>query len=87
MKETFVELCGFGETKPFECVGTYEEVQYAVSETIKKLESKNLELPYLLKFYKENYKMREGKFLKFYNENNYLPKDFDEILRKEIFKD
>ncbi len=87
LKETFVELCGFGETKPFECVGTYEEVQYAVSETINKLESKNLELPYLLKFYKENYKMREGKFLKFYNENNYLPKDFDDILRNEIFKD
>ena len=86
LKETFIELCGFGETKPFECVGTYEEVQYAVSKTIEKLESNNKSLPFLLKFYKENYDLRDGEFLKFYNENNYLPKEFDQILRRKIFE-
>lgn len=86
LKETFIELCGFGETKPFECVGTYEEVQYAISKTIEKLESNNKKLPFLLNFYKENYDLRDGEFLKFYNENNYLPKEFDQILRRKIFE-
>ena len=44
---TFIELCGYGEIKPFECVGTYSEVRYAVSETIRKYEDKP-NLPYLL---------------------------------------
>ena len=86
LKETFIELCGFGETKPFECVGTYEEVQYAISKTIEKLESNNKSLPFLLNFYKENYDLRDGEFLKFYNENNHLPKEFDQILRRKIFE-
>jgi hypothetical protein len=37
LKETFIELCGFGETKPFECVGTYEEVRFAISKKIEKI--------------------------------------------------
>ena len=87
LKETFIELCGFGETKPFECVGTYEEVQYAISKTIENLERNNKKLPFLLNFYKENYDLRDGEFLKFYNENNHLPKEFDQILRRKIFED
>ena len=38
LEKTFIELCGFGDIKPFECVGTYEEVQYAVVKTIEKYE-------------------------------------------------
>ena len=34
--ETFIELLGYSENKPFECVGTFEEVRLAVEETIKK---------------------------------------------------
>ena len=48
--ETFKELLGYKETKPWECVGTYQEVRYAVSLIIKKLE--NQKLPYLLEYYK-----------------------------------
>ncbi len=36
--ETFIELTGNGETKPFECVGTFEEVCFAISKTISNLE-------------------------------------------------
>lgn len=87
LRKTFLELCGFEKTKPFECVGTYEEVRYAISKTIKNLEAQNEELPLLLKYYRENFKLVDGNFLKFYNENNFLPKEFDKILRQKIFGD
>ena len=46
--DIFIELTGYGKTKPFECVGTYEEVRYAITKTISKLDKQ----PYLLKYYK-----------------------------------
>ena len=86
---TFIELCGYGKTKPFECVGTFEEVNYAVSKTIQNLNSKNIQLPYLLKYYSENYKLlnTDIDITKRYNEENNLPKEFDNILRKAILDD
>lgn len=85
--ETFKELCGYGKTKPFECVGTYEEVNYAITVTIKALEQKKIELPYLLQFYKDNYKLVDTTedLTKRYNEMNNLPEEFDTILKENIF--
>ncbi len=87
--KTFIELCGYGETKPFECVGTYEEVKFAISKTIQELNKKNVKLPYLLKYYNENYELTNTDIdiTKRYNEQNNLPKEYDEILRKAIFND
>lgn len=51
--ETFKGLCGYGDIKPFECVGTFEEVNYAVNKAIEQYG--NSKLPYLLKYYKEHY--------------------------------
>ncbi len=53
--ETFIGLCGYGKIKPFECVGTFEEVNYAVNKAIEQYGESNL--PYLLKYYKDNYKI------------------------------
>ena len=85
--ETFKELTGNGKTKPFDCVGTFEEVNFAVSKTIKNLESQNIQLPYLLKYYNENYELVDTKndITKKYNEENNLNKEQNEILRKEVF--
>lgn len=80
---TFIELCGYAENKPFECVGTYQEIRYAISKTIQNIDG---ELPFLLKYYKDNFEMIECNILEFYNENNNLPQQFDEILRKKIFE-
>lgn len=84
--ETFKELCGYGKTKPFECVGTYEEVNYAITVTIKKLEQENEELPYLLQFYKNNYKLVDTAedLTKRYNEINSIPEEFEAILKENI---
>lgn len=53
---TFIELTGNGKVKPFECVGTFEEVNYALSKTIKDFKD---ELPFLLRYYKDNYKLSD----------------------------
>lgn len=82
--ETFKELLGYSKTKPFECVGTFSEVRYAVSLVIKKQDNN---LPYLLKYYKDNYELElDHKFESTYNDINNLDKHFKEILKKELDK-
>ena len=83
---TFIELCGYGEIKPFECVGTYEEINFAISKLILDLESKNKKLPYMLEYYKNNYKVDVSNnylLTQFSSENN-LPEEFAEILKGKI---
>lgn len=89
--KTFVELTGNGETKPFECVGTYEEVCFAISKTISKLQEslQEEELPYLLKYYKENFKLsnlNDDLTARYVNENN-LTEEQNKILKEAIFND
>lgn len=85
--KTFIDLTGNGETKPFECVGTFEEVNFAISLTISKLGDKYL--PYLLKYYKENFKLSDisNDITKRFNEENNLTKEQLELLKKEIYND
>ena len=78
----FIELCGYGETKPFECVGTYSEIRFAISQTIENLEGQ--ELPYLLNYYKENFELSKANLLNYYNEHNNLPEEFENILKKSL---
>lgn len=79
--KTFIELCGYGKTKPFECVGTYREIRYALTKTIEKLGDN---LPYLLKYYKENFELSKEELLSYYNENNNVPEEFENILKEKI---
>lgn len=83
----FIELTGNGETKPFDCVGTFEEVNFAISKTIENRENQKEELPYLLKYYKDNYKLLDtnNDITKRYNEENNLNAEQNAILRKEVF--
>lgn len=83
----FIELCGYGKTKPFECVGTFEEVNFAISKTIQSLNKNNIQLPYLLNYYNANYKLANTQedIIKRYNEENNLPKEFDKIIKEAIF--
>lgn len=82
--KTFIELCGYGETKPFECVGTYSEIRYAITETIKMLENDNKQLPYLLKYYKDNFELSNENMLDFYNEEHNVPVEFEQILKDNL---
>lgn len=84
---TFKELLGRGDNKPFECVGTYEEVNYAISKTIKQLEQNNETLPYLLQYYKDNYELLDTDKIYLegeYNEEHHLNNYFEDIIKKAI---
>ena len=76
----FKELIGDALTKPFECVGEIKEVRYALSKTISKLDN----LPYLLKYYKDNYEMVDEPLESNYNETNNLPDEYAEILKERL---
>ena len=83
----FLELTGKSNTKPFDCVGTFEEVNFAISRTIQNIERAKQNLPYLLQYYKENYKLVDttNDITKRYNEENNLTNEQNEMLRKEVF--
>ncbi len=87
--KTFIELAGYGETKPFECVGTYEEVRFAITSTIKNLERKNEKLPYLLQFYKDKYELSDLSLdiTKRYNDENNLTDELNNILKEAVLSD
>ncbi len=54
MSDDFEALAGFARVKPFECVGTVEEVRCALVMTIQKYEAAGTALPLLLKSYMKN---------------------------------
>lgn len=85
--EIFCQLTGNGEVKPFDCVGTFEEVNFAISKTIENIELKGEKLPYLLNYYKNNYRIVDTSIdiTKRYNDENNLTDEQNEILRKEVF--
>lgn len=76
--ETFRDLIGVTDNKPFDCVGTYEEVNFAIQKRIKN----GGNLPYLLDYYNKNIniKVRED-LLSHYDENNNLPKEFIALVK------
>ena len=79
----FKEIIGYSENKPFDCVGTYEEARYAISLVINKLD----ELPYLLKYYKDNYELElDGSLIEKYNTENNIDNYYDDLVRKELDK-
>ena len=85
--ETFIELIGKGANKPFDCVGTYEEVNFAVSKTIENLKINKVNLPKLLQYYIDNYGLVDtsNDITKRYNEENNLTSEQDELLKREVF--
>ena len=83
----FEQLIGLTETKPFECVGTIDEVNASLCETIKR---RSGNLPYLLEYYKAttNYLKYKNEnistLLNAYNDKHFLTKKFEDILKKNI---
>lgn len=82
----FLELTGNRKTKPFDCVGTFEEVNFAISKTIENLTMEKKQLPYLLEYYKENYQLINTKndITKNYNEENNLTEEQNKLLKNAL---
>lgn len=79
--QTFIDLTWNSDNKPFECVWTYDEVNYAIALTIKKLD---WDLPYLLQYYIDNFEVKDYDLLNYFNEENNLDPEFLEILKKAL---
>lgn len=91
MLEYFIELIGHSEHKPFECVGSIDEVNLAVSLAIRSIEERGEALPYLFAEYKERGYYSPGdigrkykEYCTYFNEQNLLPPDFKNILVREM---
>ena len=81
----FKEILGFTDSKPFECVGTYEEARYAVSLVIDR--EKDDKLDYLLEYYKNHYDLElDGSEILRYNENNNLNSYYNNLVKEEVKK-
>lgn len=78
MEKYFLELIGAAETKPFECIGTIEEVNYAMNRISKDDSS------YLTNLYKEKYyKKVDIDLSKIYYEHN-VSDEYLELLKEAI---
>jgi hypothetical protein len=87
----FIQLLGLTEHKPFECVGSIDEVNLAVSLAVRSREANGAALPLLMNEYKnrglyhpETIDARLKACLEAYDSRNLLPADFAEILKKEM---
>lgn len=87
MRPVLEQLVGILEEKPFECVGSRDEINTAIVLAIDKMEQEGEELPVLLSYYKETdlynrYKEIGDKFSSFYDEENLLPPSWSNLVRE-----
>ena len=83
MLDTMYQLIGISEEKPFECVGSRDEINTALCIAVEKNKEN---LPYLLREYVKTdlykiYKDRENPYKSYYNEENQLPAYFEKIIK------
>jgi hypothetical protein len=82
------QLSGMTGAKPFDCIGTAEEVNAALHMTLARIPETSL--PELLKLYKSSdlyprYKdFDSGTLLHSFNETHFLPKEYEALLRSKI---
>ena len=81
LEKDFIDLIGMGETKPFECVGSINEVIYALNRIISNYEG---ELPYLLKLYSDKYQREEVIDLSYLDDENNVIGEYLDILRENV---
>lgn len=85
LKSYFDQLTGLSETKPFDCVGTIDDVNTAIVMAIKKNSSSPL--PYLLAHYKagprwEEYQNKNAQnLLKQFNDQHFLSATHEQLLK------
>lgn len=98
LKDIFIDLIGRGKSKPFECVGTIEEINFAICKKIQILKYSTQDLPLLLKFYFERFMKNniknvekyindnEKDLLYSYNATNNVSGVFEELIKEKIAK-
>ena len=79
LEEYFLGLVLEDRLKPFECVGTRLEINYALQEALRTKK----DLPYLLKLYRDNYMkdvISDEEVNEYWNSENFIPEEYLKIL-------
>ncbi len=82
------ELCGMVDQKPFECVGSRDEVNTAIRQTIAKFTKEGKEIPALFRKYMETpfyipYREEDNIYLNFFEKTNNVPDFLIDRLKPE----
>jgi len=88
LKTLFEQLTGILDDKPFECVGTRDEVNMAICMAIKQMRDNNESLPKLYEYYMTTkyysyYIDKQFDIMEFNDENN-IPLHYQEIVKKRL---
>lgn len=94
MKFYFSQLIGMEKEKPFECVGSRDEINAAITLTIRDFEkaiNKGDSLPYLFNYYIEIGMYNKNlagceKYFDFYDDENLIPEKYLKLLRERGIK-
>lgn len=85
--EDFDKLCGILPEKPFECVGSRDEVNASIVESIKKYDEAGIALPVLLEHYKNTNQTSESSFngiINQYSKEHGLNEYFEKIIKDAL---
>lgn len=90
MMKYFQQLIGVEKEKPFECVGSRDEINTAICLTIDEMKKNKVKLPLLFEYYMKtgfykSYENTECPYFTHFDEENLLPEEFEKILRKACF--
>ena len=85
--EDFDKLCGILPEKPFECVGSRDEVNASITETISKYAARQIALPALLMHYQDSAVVPSvpfAKYIKQYSKEHALNDYFESIIKDAL---
>lgn len=88
MKENLEKLVGIAREKPFECVGSRDEINTALMLTINQIEAGKEPLPFLLSYYKNSglyfkYRDRGDRYSSYFDDENLLPGQLLSLVREK----
>lgn len=87
MKNSFDDLSGASDVKPFECVGTVDEVKAALCLSLEMYPDK---LPFLLQYFKDSdlfkecSKIDKDTLLSAFEDEHFLPSDYLDLLKSKL---
>lgn len=86
------QLIGLETEKPFECVGSREEINVALSMTARQMKKEGKKLPLLINHYIQTplygqYKDEHNPYNGYYNQENLVPSRFEPLLKKALNKE
>ena len=81
LKPILIELLGMTDKKPFECVGTIDEVQWSMKKIVEKYRKAERELPVLVQFFADEFELSEIKELDVDEVANSIPETYRHLLK------